>query len=259
MRAVLLAAIAALVTAQNAPIPVTTQTLSTSAARWLLQLDSPWSERSLAIGQMLAPTMRQAATYYHTMHPNKGVRVGQVNLLQQADLRRALCSGAQLTDCPIQIFHVTCEEAAEEIRRAQARGVKVFAETCPQYFVLTADDLDGDQKTGARVLCSPAPRTVADQQARGRGGDLSGVVLQAADRHQAGTGHQHEQGDECGDQQIKARQEAEPKEGKTRMDGHDSSWRDSERDDLLLSRQNRPGRDYTHPPPATRIRRSTQA
>ena len=95
MRAVLLAAIAALATAQNAPIPVTTQTLSTSAARWLLQLDSPWSERSLAIGQMLAPTMRQAATYYHTMHPNKGVRVGQVNLLQQADLRRALCSGAR--------------------------------------------------------------------------------------------------------------------------------------------------------------------
>ena len=105
MRAVLLAAIAALVTAQNAPIPVTTQTLSTSAARWLLQLDSPWSERSLAIGQMLAPTMRQAATYYHTMHPNKGVRVGQVNLLQQADLRRALCSGAQLTDCPSLIYY----------------------------------------------------------------------------------------------------------------------------------------------------------
>src|SRR3546814_10581232 len=48
---------------------------------------------------------------------------------------------AELMDQPIQIFHVTCEEAAEEIRRAQARGLKVFAETCPQYFVLTADAL----------------------------------------------------------------------------------------------------------------------
>ena len=57
MRSILLAAIAALGAAQNAPIPVTTQTLSTSAARWLLQLDSPWSERSLAIGQMLAPEL----------------------------------------------------------------------------------------------------------------------------------------------------------------------------------------------------------
>ncbi|MCR9176780.1 MAG: dihydropyrimidinase [Alphaproteobacteria bacterium] len=72
---------------------------------------------------------------------------------------------AELMDQPIQIFHVTCEEAAEEIRRAQHRGVKVFAETCPQYFVLTADDLEGDQRQGARVLCSPAPRSVPDQQA----------------------------------------------------------------------------------------------
>ena len=110
-----------------------------------------------------------------------------------------------------------------------------------------------------RQTLQGAEKAFADQQARGRGGNLSGVVLQAADRHQAGTGHQHEQGDECGDQQIKARQEAEPKEGKTRMDGHDSSWRDSERDDLLLSRQNRPGRDYTHPPPVALPRRSTQA
>jgi dihydropyrimidinase len=34
---------------------------------------------------------------------------------------------AELVDQPIQIFHVSCEEAAEEIARAQARGVKVWA------------------------------------------------------------------------------------------------------------------------------------
>ena len=44
---------------------------------------------------------------------------------------------AELLDTPIQIFHVSCEEAAEEVRRAQRRGLKVFSETCPQYFVLT--------------------------------------------------------------------------------------------------------------------------
>jgi dihydropyrimidinase len=71
---------------------------------------------------------------------------------------------AELMDLPIQIFHVTCEEAAEEIRRAQHRGVKVFAETCPQYFVLTEDDLDADQREGAKYLCSPAPRTLSDQE-----------------------------------------------------------------------------------------------
>ena len=72
---------------------------------------------------------------------------------------------AELVDVPIQIFHVSCEEAAEEVRRAQRRGLKVFAETCPQYFVLTARDLDRDQREGAKFVCSPAPRSEGDQEA----------------------------------------------------------------------------------------------
>ncbi len=72
---------------------------------------------------------------------------------------------AELVDIPIQIFHVSCEEAAEEVRRAQRRGLKVFSETCPQYFVLTARDLDRDQREGAKFVCSPAPRTEGDQEA----------------------------------------------------------------------------------------------
>ena len=72
---------------------------------------------------------------------------------------------AELLDVPIQIFHVSCEEAAEEIRRAQERGLKIFSETCPQYFVLTARDLDRDQREGAKFVCSPAPRTEGDQEA----------------------------------------------------------------------------------------------
>ena len=71
---------------------------------------------------------------------------------------------AELLDLPIQVFHVTCGEAAEEIRRAQARGVKVFGETCPQYLTLTADDMDRDGFEGAKFICSPAPRTEADHE-----------------------------------------------------------------------------------------------
>lgn len=72
---------------------------------------------------------------------------------------------AELVDVPIQIFHVTCEEAAEEIRRAQGRGLKVFGETCPQYLAFTQDDLDRPDQEGTKFLCSPAPRTKADQAA----------------------------------------------------------------------------------------------
>ncbi|MCC6304815.1 MAG: dihydropyrimidinase [Rhodobacteraceae bacterium] len=72
---------------------------------------------------------------------------------------------AELLDVPIQIFHVSGAEAAEEIRRAQQRGLRVFGETCPQYLMLTADDLDRPGFEGAKFLCSPAPRTPEDQVA----------------------------------------------------------------------------------------------
>ncbi|WIJ25810.1 dihydropyrimidinase [Devosia sp. RR2S18] len=72
---------------------------------------------------------------------------------------------AELLDVPIQIFHVSGAEAAEEIRRAQNRGLKIYGETCPQYLMLTADDLNRADFEGAKFLCSPAPRTRADQEA----------------------------------------------------------------------------------------------
>lgn len=72
---------------------------------------------------------------------------------------------AELVDQPIQVFHVSCAEAAEEIARAQARGVKVWGETCPQYITLTADHMDQPGFEGAKFMCSPAPRG-ADEHAR---------------------------------------------------------------------------------------------
>ncbi len=65
---------------------------------------------------------------------------------------------AELVDQPIQVFHVSGPEPAEEIARAQARGVKVWGETCPQYMVLTGSDMDRAGFEGAKFMCSPAPR-----------------------------------------------------------------------------------------------------
>jgi len=70
---------------------------------------------------------------------------------------------AELLDQPIQVFHVSCAEAAEEIARAQARGLKVWGETCPQYLVLTAADMDRPGFEGAKFMCSPSPRTPEEQ------------------------------------------------------------------------------------------------
>jgi dihydropyrimidinase len=72
---------------------------------------------------------------------------------------------AELVDQPIQIFHVSCSEVAEEIARAQHRGLKVWGETCPQYFVLTAEDMDRAGFEGAKFMCSPSPRSSSDHAA----------------------------------------------------------------------------------------------
>jgi dihydropyrimidinase len=71
---------------------------------------------------------------------------------------------AELVDQPIQVFHVSCAEAAEEIARAQARGLKVWGETCPQYLALTAADMDRPGFAGAAFMCSPSPRTEAEHR-----------------------------------------------------------------------------------------------
>jgi dihydropyrimidinase len=67
---------------------------------------------------------------------------------------------AELVDQPIQVFHVSCAEVAEEIDRAKRRGLKVWGETCPQYFVLTQEHMDQPGFEGAKFMCSPAPRDI---------------------------------------------------------------------------------------------------
>ena len=77
---------------------------------------------------------------------------------------RAL-SLAEIVDVPIVIVHVSNREAMEEIDRARKRGTMVIGETCPQYLMLTADDLDREGWEGAKYVCSPPPRDEASKAA----------------------------------------------------------------------------------------------
>ncbi|WAP67815.1 dihydropyrimidinase [Jiella pelagia] len=77
---------------------------------------------------------------------------------------RAL-SLAEIVDVPLVIVHVSNRESMEEIERARRRGRKVIGETCPQYLMLTAEDLDGMDWEGAKFVCSPPPRDKASQDA----------------------------------------------------------------------------------------------
>lgn len=72
---------------------------------------------------------------------------------------------SELADVPILIVHVSGSEAIEQIRWAHQRGLRIYAETCPQYLYLTADDLNLAGYDGAKCVCSPPPRDPANQQA----------------------------------------------------------------------------------------------
>jgi dihydropyrimidinase len=85
-------------------------------------------------------------------------------LVEREATHRAI-SLAELVDVPILIVHVSGREAVEQIRWARAQGLQIYAETCPQYLFLTAEDLgldDGYQ--GARCVCSPPPRDRSNQE-----------------------------------------------------------------------------------------------
>ncbi len=72
---------------------------------------------------------------------------------------------AEIIDVPVMIVHVSNREAMDEIARAQRKGLKVYGETCPQYLVLTAKDMEGLNMEGTKYVCSPPPRDEASQQA----------------------------------------------------------------------------------------------
>ena len=62
---------------------------------------------------------------------------------------------AEYTDGWAHIVHMSTPGAAELIRRAKARGIKITCETCPHYLVLDLDDL---RRLGPYARCAPAIR-----------------------------------------------------------------------------------------------------
>jgi len=72
---------------------------------------------------------------------------------------------AELAGADVFIVHVSCREALAPIAAARARRARVRAETCPQYLVLTAADMDQPGFDAARFICSPPLRGREDQDA----------------------------------------------------------------------------------------------
>jgi dihydropyrimidinase len=65
---------------------------------------------------------------------------------------------AEIAGAPVYIVHLSSEEALNQVREARDRGVPAFAETCPQYLLLTIDDLARPNFEGAKYVFTPPLR-----------------------------------------------------------------------------------------------------
>ncbi len=78
---------------------------------------------------------------------------------------RAIAFG-RASGAPVHVVHLTSEAALDEVRRAKAVGVRVTAETCPHYLVLTEERYeDADPASCARFIVAPPLRSREDQDA----------------------------------------------------------------------------------------------
>lgn len=90
-------------------------------------------------------------------------RVAHADIAEDEAANRAIAL-ATAVDAPMLLVHVSAKDAIDKIRQAQAKGLKIYGETCPQYLFLTEDDLDKSGWEGAKCMCSPPPRDKANQE-----------------------------------------------------------------------------------------------
>jgi dihydropyrimidinase len=65
---------------------------------------------------------------------------------------------AEIAGAPVYIVHLSSEAALNEVRAARDRGVPVFAETCPQYLLLSIEELERPGFEGAKYVFTPPLR-----------------------------------------------------------------------------------------------------
>jgi len=71
---------------------------------------------------------------------------------------------AQLAGVPVYIVHLSSEDALNQVREARDRGLPAFAETCPQYLLLSIEDhMKGDSFEDAKYVFTPPLREKKNQ------------------------------------------------------------------------------------------------
>jgi dihydropyrimidinase len=109
------------------------------------------AENGSVIDVMVARALAEGKTapVYHALTRPPGTEAEAVH--------RAIAL-AKIAGAPVYIVHLSTEDALNQVREARDRGVPVFAETCPQYLLLSIDDLARPGFEGAKYVLTPPLR-----------------------------------------------------------------------------------------------------
>ncbi len=108
--------------------------------------------------------------YYHA--------VSRPNIAEEEAIYRA-SKMVELTGSRIYIVHLSSKEGLWIVKQARDRGVRIYAETCPQYLLLDDERYKEPNWNGAKYVMSPPLRTRESNTALWeglRGGDLQVVA-----------------------------------------------------------------------------------
>jgi dihydropyrimidinase len=98
---------------------------------------------------------------------------------EEEAINRAVNIGA-LTGCPVYVVHLSSQLGLERIKQAQARGQRVWTETCPQYLLLSDAEME---RWGPLAKIGPPlrPADGPDRDALWRGTEQGYIATVASD------------------------------------------------------------------------------
>ncbi|NOZ46981.1 MAG: dihydropyrimidinase [Chlorobi bacterium] len=102
-------------------------------------------------------------------HPMSRPEIAEVNAVDK------VIQLVEKTGCPVYVVHVSSEMAIKKIRNAQQKGLKIYAETCPQYLLLNDGVYNQNNQVAINYILSPPLRKQKDNIALWKGIDNSVV------------------------------------------------------------------------------------
>ncbi len=85
-------------------------------------------------------------------------------------------------DAPLYVVHLSTELGLQYIKMAKERGQNIYAETCPQYLLLTEDKYKLEKNQGLKYIMSPPLRKEKDNEALWEG-LKNGIINTVATDH----------------------------------------------------------------------------